>query len=106
MHLFHNQDYEVLPVEEKDGSQEGDDQADQPTWRKSLFITVVLMSLSFIILLLVFVGISLVWTSNRLDTISLAAEPAANIAKVLSEHEIRAPGDQYLLGVGKADITG
>ncbi|TVY33573.1 Neutral ceramidase [Lachnellula occidentalis] len=98
MHLFKRAAYEPLPAEEKLVDQEDTSfKIKFSRWSKK-YIALIVTFISLSALLLVLVR-SKVWTT------SVREEPVENSRK-LNDYLARASGDQYLLGVGKGDITG
>jgi hypothetical protein len=105
MHPFQSQQYQALPVEEKQEIEEGlDIPVDKPRRRK--IIIAFCVALSSLVAVLLLLGVTALWTSSKSTSKSLPVESPTKFPDSLLEHEIRAPGDRYLLGVGKADITG
>ncbi|TVY87592.1 Neutral ceramidase, partial [Lachnellula willkommii] len=98
MHLFQRAAYEPLPVEEKLVDQENTTvRIKSSRWsKKYTALIVTLVSLFAVLPLLVRAK---VWTT------SVTEEPVEDSEK-LNDYLARASGDQYLLGVGKGDITG
>lgn len=105
MRPFQSSEYAVLPVEEK---QEVDHDADAPVTkprRSRTFLAFIVALFSLIVVL----GVVAVQTwapasSHRVQ--QHGDEKQAATEADLHDHLSRATGDQYLLGVGKADITG
>ena len=98
MRPFQVQEYEALPVEEKLDSEEPGVPVKPP--RRNPTLVAFTISLVFLVSLVVVLGTVKAWTALT-DTESIMDNPEALLA-----HAARATGDQYLLGVGKADITG
>jgi len=98
MRPFQGQGYEALPVEEKLDSGEPEVPVKGPRRNKPLLAFIV--SLVSLASLPFFLGAFKAWTTVA-KTQSTVDNPEALLA-----HAARATGDQYLLGVGKADITG
>jgi hypothetical protein len=104
MRPFQDQEYEALPVEEKLEFEEPEILVDQP--RRRITILAFLVFILTVASVLAIVVVATVWT-----TIPLAAEPPlvdspVDDPELFLEHAVRAPGDRYMIGVGKADITG
>lgn len=70
-----------------------------PKWRKHI----LLLGVPFL-LVLAFLAFAAAQDATVRETET--PEKAGQYPEWLRDHEIRAAGDQYLLGVGKADITG
>ena len=104
MRPFQPQDYEAVALEEK---QENDlDLPVQKSKRGKAVLAFLIFGAALTALLLV-IGVSVLWTGLQQEIATSPVEsPVSDIPKVFLEHEVRAPGDRYLLGVGKADITG
>ncbi|RDL31399.1 Uncharacterized protein BP5553_09608 [Venustampulla echinocandica] len=92
-------EYVALPAQEKveAGPQDGPDK----TLRRSNAFLATLLSVLFLTLVLAGLGTAALWTPS-----TSATEPRVDDSEAFREHLTRATGDQYLLGVGKADITG
>lgn len=102
MSFFQDQQYEALPVEEKQELEELHQSIAKARRKRVLSIfTFVLIVLSA----LAFVGYSTTWKGNSSVEVPVVEEQAPN-EKDFVEHATRAVGDRYLLGVGRADITG
>ncbi len=108
MSLFQNSEYQALPIEEKSEHAAETPRISTRSGRsKKLYIAVVsLISIT----LLAFVGFTTIWRSS-----SPAASPPPSLKDAVPVDEesrdflsglARAGDQQYLLGVGKADITG
>ena len=98
MHLFERAAYEPLPAEEKLVDQEDTSfKIKSSRWSKK-YIVLIVTFVSLFALLPLLVRAK-VWTTSVME------EPVEN-SKKLNDYLARASGDQYLLGVGKGDITG
>lgn len=95
---MHHQ-YSELPLEEKQGEIQSDSANELPRWRRKTIIwTVSLLTVASLLIL----GFGLGVLDTKVAKKNLPVEDANSewLART------RAAGDQYLLGVGKADITG
>jgi hypothetical protein len=95
-----SQQYSELLVEEKQDEGQADSMVNDSRWgRKATTWTISMVALAFLLLL----GLGIGTLVSRTPSEKFPAEDAN--AEWLA-HASRASGDQYLLGVGKADITG
>jgi len=96
MHPFKRAEYEPLPGEEKQAVDQED--ASIPV-KSSGLRRITIASIITLVSLLAFLVTAKVWAPP------IAEEPVERSEK-LHDYLARATGDQYLLGVGKGDITG
>lgn len=96
-----SQQYQALPVEEKLDEEQPSSSPHIRKWSKTRVAIVFL--LSFLVSFTIVAA-----TTRSLTRHTPTAEPSINDEDTewLREHLTRATGDTYLLGVGKADITG
>jgi hypothetical protein len=99
MHPFQRNEYEPLPAEEKQAV----DQEVTPLHAKSSRWSK--KSMALIIALVSLFSILAVITTTNIWTPPTAEESVEN-SEEFHDYLARANGDQYLLGVGKGDITG
>lgn len=98
-----SQKYTELPAEEK---QEEDDlqsptTLQAPKWSKKARVGII--SVFILVLLMLLIGIGELAIKSEPEELPLKGSESD---EEVFEKKIRATGDQYLLGVGKADITG
>lgn len=102
MSFFQNQQYEALPVEEKQELEELHQSIANARRKRILsifaFVLIALSSLAFL-------GYVTTWQETAAVEVPVVEEQVPN-EKTFVEHATRAVGDRYLLGVGRADITG
>lgn len=102
MRPFSDQQYEAVPAEEKQELEKLHESIKQSRRRRILtifaFILIALSSLA------AFGLVSIWWKSPSLKLPSV--EEQTHTERLFQEHAARAVGDRYLLGVGRADITG
>jgi hypothetical protein len=99
MHPFQRAEYEPLPAEEKQAV----DQEVTPVHTKSSRWSK--KSIASIIALVSLFSILAAITTTNIWTVPKAEESVEN-SEEFHDYLARANGDQYLLGVGKGDITG
>jgi hypothetical protein len=99
MHPFQRAEYEPLPAEEKHAvDQEVTPLHAKPSrWSKKSIVSIIALVSLFSILA--------VMTTTNIWTPPTAKESVENLEE-FNDYLARANGDQYLLGVGKGDITG
>lgn len=99
MSPFQHTGYEALPAEEKDGVEleVTPVPAKVSKWRRMSIMAV--LALVSLLLFMVLLPAARTWTM-------VTAEEHDGTSEELHDYLARATGDQYLLGVGKADITG
>ncbi|TVY80554.1 Neutral ceramidase [Lachnellula suecica] len=99
MHPFERAKYEPLPVEEKHavGQEDTPVKARSSRWSKISIVSII----TFVSVLSLLGVLATVRAS-----VPVIAEESVDNSEELHDYLARASGDQYLLGVGKGDITG
>jgi len=99
MHPSHRAEYEPLPADEKQavGQEVTPVHAKSSRWsKKSIALIAVLL---FLFSILAVLAAANMWTPPR-------TEESVESSEEFHDYLARANGDQYLLGVGKGDVTG
>ena len=105
MRPYQDQEYEALPVEEKQELEEYHKSVTQTRRKRTFaifaFILIVVSALSFF---------AFTFISNAAPSVGdlpvVEEEESIPNREAFLKHAVRAVGDRYLLGTGKADITG
>jgi hypothetical protein len=96
-----SQQYQALPVEEK---LDGDQSSNQPQTRKWSKTRIGLIFSLLLLVSFAIVGATTRTLTRQTPAVKTSIEDPDS--EWLREHLTRATGDTYLIGVGKADITG
>ena len=96
-----SQQYQALPVEEK---LDGDQPSNQPQTRKWSKTRIGLVLSLLVLVSFAIFGVTTRTLTRQTPAVKTPIEDPDT--EWLREHLTRATGDTYLIGVGKADITG
>jgi neutral ceramidase len=99
-----SQQYEALPVEEKLEDEQPSTTPQTPKWSKARMALVC--SLLFLVSFALVAATARALTRHAQVTETSIEDEDEAAESWLKEHLTRASGDTYLIGVGKADITG
>jgi hypothetical protein len=99
MHPLERAEYEPLPAEEKQAVDQEDTSITVKSSGWSRITIASIITLVSFVSLLAFLVTTKAWTPS-------VAEESVETPDELHDYLARATGDQYLLGVGKGDITG